>query len=78
MAEILVIYGAVVWVSTSNLQHVPPSIRSISDWAFLVGGVSSLGFAVAGLVADSHRRAALIAVFVTILTFIVCGFQMLV
>lgn len=76
--EVFVIYGAVAWVLLSNQPHVHPSIRSLVDFAFLVGGISSLGFAVAGLAADSRRLTALIAVFVTILTFLVCGLQMLV
>lgn len=78
LIEVFVIYGAVALVLTSNGQHVPPWIRSVVDWAFLIGGLSSLGFAVAGLVADPHRLVALIAVVVTMLTFVVCGFQMLV
>jgi len=78
LTEVFVIYGAVAWVLLSNQPHVPHSIRNLVDFAFLIGGTSSLGFAVAGLTADSRRLTALIAVFVTILTFFVCGLQMLV
>ncbi len=78
LTELLIIYGAVAWILVSNPQHTPPSIRSLASSAWLIGGLGSLGFAVAGLVADSHRLVSLIAVVVTILIFFVCGFQMLV
>lgn len=78
LTELLIIYSAVAWILVSNPQHISHPIRSVVDFAFLIGGLGSLGFAVAGLVADSYRLVSLIAVVVTILTFIVCGFQMLV
>ncbi|MGA3350197.1 MAG: hypothetical protein ABSC33_14320 [Candidatus Sulfotelmatobacter sp.] len=50
----------------------------MASTTWLVGGLGSLGFAVAGLVADSRRMTALIALIVTMATFVVCGLQMLV
>ena len=46
--------------------------------AWLLGGKGALGFAVAGLVADAKRFTALLAIVLTVLTFIVCGTQFLV
>jgi hypothetical protein len=76
VAEILVIYGAVVIVQTSQQPHMP-LLRKVVDIAYLVGGLGSLGFAVAGLVADSHRRTAFFALIAAIVAFLVCGLQML-
>jgi hypothetical protein len=78
LTEIAVVYGTVVWIVMSKQQHTPAAARTIVDFAFLLGSLSSLGFAVAGLVADSKRLPALIATVVMILTFLVCGLQMLV
>ncbi len=78
LAETLIIYGAVVLVQTSRQPHASPLILRMASTTWLVGGLGSLGFAVAGLVADSHRMAAFIALIVTIVTFLVCGLQMLV
>ena len=77
LAEILVIYGAVVIVQTSQRPHMP-LVRKVVDITYLVGGFGSFGFAVAGLVADSHRRAAFFALIAAIVAFLVCGLQMLV
>ena len=77
LAEILVIYGVVVIVQTSQQPHMP-LLRKVVDIAYLVGGLGSFGFAVAGLVADSHRRAAVFALIAAIVAFLVCGLQMLV
>jgi len=76
LAEILVIYGAVVIVQTSQQPHMP-LVRKVVDITYLVGGLGSFGFAVAGLVADSHRRAAFFALIAAIVAFLVCGLQML-
>jgi hypothetical protein len=77
IAEILVIYGAVVIVQTSHQPNVP-LLRKAVDTVYLVGGLGSLGFAVAGIVADSHRRTAFFALIAAVMTFLVCGLQMLV
>jgi hypothetical protein len=77
LAEILVIYGAVVIVQMSQQTRMSP-LRKLVDIAYLVGGLGSFGFAVAGLVADSHRRAAFFALIATIGAFLVCGLQILV
>jgi hypothetical protein len=78
LAEVSLIYGIVAWVLASNQPHILPSIRKVVDGAFLLGGLGSLGFAVAGLLADPHRLTALIAIFVATLALVVCGLQMLV
>jgi len=78
LTEVLVIYGAVAWIVVSEQQHTPGPVRNLVDFAFLLGGLSSLGVAVAGLMLDSNRLPALIAVFTALLTFMVCGLQMLV
>lgn len=78
LAETLIIYGAVVLVQTSRQPHAPPLILKMASTTWLIGGLGSLGFAVAGLVADSHRMTAFVAVIVTIATFLICGLQMLV
>jgi hypothetical protein len=78
LAETLIIYGAAVLVQTSRQPHASPSILRMASTTWLVGGLGSLGFAVAGLVVDSHRTTALIALIVTIVTFLVCGLQVLV
>jgi hypothetical protein len=78
LAEMLIIYGAAVLVHTSTQPHASPLILRVASITWLVGGLGSLGFAVAGLSADSHRMTAFIALIVTIATFMVCGLQMLV
>jgi hypothetical protein len=78
LAETFIVYGGVLLVQTSKHPHAPPLIVSVASTAWLLGGLGSLGFAVAGLVADSHRMMAFIAVIVTVATFLVCGSQMLV
>jgi hypothetical protein len=78
LAEVSIIYGLVAWIVLEKMQRTPPLIRSAADFAFLIGGLGSMGFAVAGSVDDSHRLTAFIAIWVSILTFLVCGLQMLV
>jgi hypothetical protein len=78
LAETLIVYGAAVLVQTSRQPHASPLILKMASTTCLVGGLGSLGFAVAGLVADSRRMTALIALIVTMATFVVCGLQMLV
>ena len=78
LAETLIIYGAAVLVQTSKQPHASPLILRMASTTWLVGGLGSLAFAVAGLVADSHRTTAFIALIVTIVTFLVCGLQILV
>jgi hypothetical protein len=78
LAETLIVYGAVMLVQTSNQPQPSPLILRMAGNAWLVGGLGSLGFAVAGLVADSDRKMAFVAMLATIVTFLVCGLQMLV
>ncbi len=78
LAETFIVYGGVVLVLTSKQPHAPPLIVSVASTAWLLGGLGSFGFAVAGFVADSHRMTAFVALIVTIATFLVCGLQMLV
>jgi hypothetical protein len=59
-------------------RHTMRLLVSVNSATWLIGGLGSLGFAVAGLVADSHRLTAFVAVFVTVAAFLICGLQMLV
>jgi hypothetical protein len=78
LVETIIVYGGVVLVQTSKQPHAPPFVVSVASTAWLVGGLGSFGFAVAGLVADSRRTTAIVAMIATIAAFFVCGLQMLV
>jgi len=75
--EVAVIWGVVdlaqmIFGST----HLHPIVRvAIATWLFI--GPASIAVAIAGLVADSHRSIALLALFISIAVFIVCGLRML-
>ena len=76
-AEIVVMWGDLALVQTQN-KHSMHLLLSVNSTAWLIGGLGSLGFAVAGLVSDSRRLTAFVAVIVTIAAFFICGIQMLV
>jgi hypothetical protein len=76
-AEIVVIWVPLILAQKSG-HHLTPLVMNISGTAWLIGGLGSLGFAVAGLAADSSRVTALIAIIVTVVTFLICGLPMLV
>jgi hypothetical protein len=78
LAETLIVYGAAVLVQTSRQPHASPLLLKVAITTWLLGGLGSFGFAVAGLVADSRRMTAFVAMIVTIAVFFVCGLQMLV
>jgi hypothetical protein len=73
LAEIVIMWGAAAIVQTSEQQQHMRLIRNVVDDTWILGGLSSLGFAVAGLVADSHRMTAFVAVIVAIVAFSICG-----
>ena len=77
LAEIVVIWGAVVVVQLPG-EHQMVQIVKITTNTWLIGGLCSFGFAVAGLVADSDRMVGVIAVAATVVTFLVCGVPMMV
>jgi hypothetical protein len=77
LAEIAIMWGDVALVQRSD-RHSMQLLLNVNSAAWLIGGLGSLGFAVAGLVADSHQLTALVAVFVTVAAFVICGVQMLV
>ena len=77
LAEIAAI-GAAILVVQSSSHHDITRIQSVASGAWLLGGIGSLGFAVAGLVADAERFTAFLGIILTVLTFVVCGTQFLV
>ena len=77
LAEIAAI-GTAVLVAPSLNQHEIARVRSLAADSWLLGGIGSLGFAVAGPVADANRLTAFLATIFTVLTFVACGTQFLV
>jgi hypothetical protein len=77
LAEIAAVATAVLVVPSSN-RHDIARIQSLAADAWLLGGIGSLGFAVAGLVADANRLTAFLAAILTVLIFVACGTQFLV
>ncbi|HYV72825.1 MAG TPA: hypothetical protein VFB24_01075 [Candidatus Binatia bacterium] len=77
LAEIAAI-GVAILVVQSSSHHDIRKIQSVASDAWLLGGIGSLGFAVAGLVADAERFTAFLGIILTVLTFVVCGTQFLV
>jgi uncharacterized membrane protein len=77
LAEIAAIGTAIFVVQSSSHRDIP-RIQSLAADAWLLGGIGSLGFAVAGLVADANRFTAFLAIILIVLTFVVCGTQFLV
>jgi hypothetical protein len=77
LAEIAAIGTAIFFVQSSS-DHDTARIQSVAADAWLLGGIGSLSFAVAGLVADANRFTAFLAIILTVLTFVVCGTQFLV
>jgi len=77
LVEIVIMWGDVALVQTPSRQTMH-LLLNVNTWAWLLGGLGSLGFAVAGLVADSHRMTAFVAVIVAVAAFFICGLQMLV
>ena len=68
---------AIFFVQSSS-NHETARIQSVAPDAWLLGGIGSLAFAVAGLVADTNRFTAFLAIVLTVLTFVICGTQFLV
>ena len=77
LAEIAAICTAIFVVQSSSHRDIL-RIQSLAADAWLLCGIGSLGFAVAGLVADANRFTAFLAIILTVLTFVVCGTQFLV
>lgn len=77
LAEVAAIGAAILFVQSSS-HHDITKIQSVASGAWLLCGIGSLGFAVAGLVADAKRFTAFLAIILTVLTFVVCGTQFLI
>jgi hypothetical protein len=77
LAEIAAIGAAILFVQSSS-HHDIAKVQSVASDAWLLGGIGSLGFAVAGLVADAKRFTAFLAIILSVLTFLFCGTQFLV
>lgn len=76
MAEVFIVYSVFVAVHMSR-QSASPLMWKIFGAGLLVG-FSSVPFAIGGLVADSRKLTAFIAIFVSIAAFLVCGFPVMV
>jgi hypothetical protein len=68
---------AFVSVQLSKQPPTPHIVNQI-DTAWLLGGLTSFGFAVAALVADSDRRAAIFAMIVAVMVSLICGVPLMV
>ena len=73
----IVMGWAYVSVQMSKTPPTPHVVNQI-DTAWLVGGLFSFGFAVAALVADSDRRAAIFAMIVAVMVGLICGVPLMV
>ena len=76
-AEILIIGRMLVLIQTSK-QPPTALMVSLANITWLMSGLGSFGFAVAGLVADPDRRAAFFTMIVAIMAAAICGFPLLV
>jgi hypothetical protein len=76
LGEILVVGCVVVSVQISK-HDATPGIERLAGVAWLVGGIGSFGFAVVGLVSDSDRRTALLALVAAIVVFLVSGLPLM-
>jgi hypothetical protein len=70
-------WGDVAIFKTADNQMVRVLLQ-VNSTTWLIGGICSFGFAVAGLVADSHRLTAFVALLAAVVAFFICGLQMLV
>lgn len=71
VAEIIVIWSGVILVNISGM-HVTNLVVRVTGGVWLIGGLGSLVFAVAGLFADRDRIAPMIAIAATVVTSIAC------
>jgi hypothetical protein len=75
LTEIITVWGAVAVISMPG-RHDAHLIAQVTTDAWLLGGLCSLVFAVAGLLFDRDRMIALIALATTVVAFFVCGLPM--
>ena len=75
--EILVVWGGVALSSTS-LQWDWSLVRRVMEATYLVGALGAAAFAVVGLFMDARRMAALLALIVAVVSFVVCGLPLLI
>jgi len=76
LAEATIMGCALVAVRMS--KQPPTYIPNLTDTTWLVGGLTSFGFAVAALAADSDRRTAICAVIVSIVVSLICAVPIMV
>ena len=77
--EILIIGAAVVFALTYHRTEMQMAgVRKLAAIAWLVGGLGSFIFAIAGLVAGPYRGTAVAALIVAMSAWMICGTQMLV
>jgi hypothetical protein len=71
-AEILIVVGAGVLIHMPGTHNVH-IISKITSSAALLGMLGSFVFSIAGLVVDSRRLTAFVALIVSVVTLAVCG-----
>jgi hypothetical protein len=74
LAELVIIEGMGAFVQISKQPPAHLMLR-LAACTVLVGGFGSLGFAIAGLVAESDRTAAILAMLVAVAVSMFCGSQ---
>jgi len=77
LAYAIIMGWAYFSVQVSKNPPTPHIVNQI-DTAWLLGGLTSFGFAVAALVADSDRRAAIFAMIVAVMVCLICGVPIMV
>ncbi|MGO9862748.1 MAG: hypothetical protein ACLPLR_03970 [Terriglobales bacterium] len=75
--ELAVIWGSFALVQTPG-RHNLHFFLKLSSIAFMAGTLGSFAFAIAGLVADSHRMTVFVATVAALMTFFICGLPLLI
>jgi len=77
LAEIIVIWGVVLvtdlWPMSSICIDHSWLIAKVVSWAWIVGGLGSIGFAITALVLDSRKIIAFSATIISIIVFCFCA-----
>ena len=77
LAYAIIMGWAYFSVQVAKTPPTPHIVNQI-DTAWLTGGLLSVGFAVAALVADSDRKAAIFAMVVAAMVTLICGVPLMV
>jgi hypothetical protein len=75
-AEIIIIWGAIGLFQMPG-EHNALIFSKVTSITLLAGMLGSFGFAVAGLVSDSHRPTAFVAIVMAGVAFFICGVPLL-